>query len=61
LSGVALLTVQHESGRSGRRLARTKDLPSPAHTEVTAQNEATLEAQEQMLSHRLDRLDPLSV
>ena len=36
-------------------------LPAPAHAQVAAQDQAALEAQEQVLADRLDRLEPAAV
>ena len=36
-------------------------LPAPAHAQVAAQDQAALEAQEQVLPDRLDRLEPAAV
>ena len=36
-------------------------LPAPAHAQVAAQDQAALEAQEQVLADRLDRLQPAAV
>ena len=52
---------QHEPGLAVRLGAALDDLPAAAHAQVAAQDQAALEAQEQVLADRLDRLEPAAV
>jgi hypothetical protein len=52
---------EHEPGTAAPRRARRADLPAPAHTQVAAQDEAAIEAQEQVLAHCLDAQEPATV
>ena len=58
---LALGAGQHEPRLAAPRAPRSTHLPAAAHAQVAAQHEAALEAQEQVLADRLDRLEPATV
>ena len=46
---------------AAQRRATRDDLPAPGHAEMTAQHDAALEAQHEVLADRLDDVEPAAV
>src|SRR2546421_350206 len=59
--GLVLGAAQDEPGLSRRCAAARSDAPAAVHPQVTAQDEPAVEAQEQVLPHRLHALEPAAV
>jgi hypothetical protein len=61
LYGLPLTRPEDEPRRPEDPLARPLDVPAPVHAEMTADDDATLEGQEQILAAGLDALQALAV
>ena len=49
--------AEDEPGPAGARRALLADAPAPRHPQVTAKHKSALEAEQQVLAHRLDRFE----
>src|SRR5262249_47925710 len=59
--GLVLAATQHEPRRSRANRRRAPDAPAAVHPQVAAQDEAALEAEQEVLPHGLDAFEPPSV